>query len=147
MSVLKQLTFTAVPRATGLSPEQNRRNKLIAHLREQLAMAQADAEGRLHVVKKRRWEYSDDGQKHLIEVDKRLKQWWRTQNDGSVILTVRYGSRPLEFDKGKQAIALRNRDELTALIPKLIAATEAGELDGMISTAMRGRPAVNKRAA
>jgi hypothetical protein len=147
MSVLKQLTFTAVPRATGLSPEQNRRNKLIAHLREQLAMAQADAEGRLHVVKKRRWEYTDDGQKHLIEVDKRLKQWWRTQNDGSVILTVRYGSKPLEFDKGKQAIALRNRDELAALIPKLISATEAGEFDAMIAAAMRTKPMVKKRAA
>ena len=147
MSVLKQLTFTAVPRATGLSPEQNRRNKLIAHLREQLAMAQADAEGRQHVVKKRRWEYTDDGQKRLIEVDKRLKQWWRTQSDGGVILTVRYGSRPLEFDKGKQAIAVRNRDELLSLIPKLISATEAGELDGMISAAMRTKPIVKKRAA
>ena len=147
MSVLKQLTFTAVPRATGLSPEQNRRNKLIAHLREQLAMAQADAEGRQHVVKKRRWEYTDDGQKRLIEVDKRLKQWWRTQSDGGVILTVRYGSRPLEFDKGKQAIAVRNRDELLSLIPKLISATDAGELDGMISAAMRTKPIVKKRAA
>jgi hypothetical protein len=147
MSVLKQLTFTAVPRAIGLSPEQNRRNKLIAHLREQLAMAQADAEGRQHVVKKRRWEYTDDGQKRLIEVDKRLKQWWRTQSDGGVILTVRYGSRPLEFDKGKQAIAVRNRDELIALIPKLIAATEAGELDAMIAAAMRTKPIVKKRAA
>ena len=147
MSVLKQLTFTAVPRATGFNPEQNRRNKLIAHLREQLAMAKAEAEGRLHVVKKRRWEYTEDGQKHLIEVDKRLKQWWRTQSDGGVILTVRYGSRPLEFDKGKQAIAVRNRDELLSLIPKLISATDAGELDGMISAAMRTKPIVKKRAA
>ena len=147
MSVLKQLTFTAVPRATGFNPEQNRRNKLIAHLREQLAMEKAEAEGRLHVVKKRRWEDTEDGQKHLIEVDKRLKQWWRTASDGGVILAVRYGSRPLEFDKGKQAIALTNRDELIALIPKLIAATEAGEFDAMISAAMRSKPIVKKRAA
>ena len=110
-------------------------------------MAKAEAEGRLHVVKKRRWEYTEDGQKHLIEVDKRLKQWWRTASDGGVILAVRYGSRPLEFDKGKQAIALTNRDELIALIPKLIAATEAGEFDAMISAAMRSKPIVKKRAA
>ncbi len=34
MNVLKGLTFAAVPRENSLSPQQKRRNKLIAHLRE-----------------------------------------------------------------------------------------------------------------
>jgi hypothetical protein len=136
MSALKGLTFTAVPRNTGMTPEQHRRAKLAAHLREQLANAAAQAEGRIHVVKKRRWEYTDDGQKHLIEVDKRLRQWWTMQQDGKVLFTVRYGSKPLEFEKGKGAIVLKNIDELIAVLPRLINAAEAGEFDNYIAATM-----------
>lgn len=138
MSALKGLTFTAVPRSSGMTPEQHRRAKLSAHLQEQLEMAKAQAEGRIHVVKKRRWERTDDGQKHLIEVDKRLKQWWTVLSDGKVVLTVRYGSKPLEFEKGKAAIALKSVDELVAVLPKLVAATDSGEFDTFIAAA--GRP-------
>lgn len=73
--------------------------------------------------------YTDDGQKHLIEVDKRLRQWWTKQQDGKVLFTVRYGSKPLEFEKGKGAIVLKSMDELLEVLPKLIAAAEAGEFD------------------
>jgi hypothetical protein len=138
MSALKGLTFAAVPRNTGLTPEQHRRAKLASHLREQLENVTAQLEGRIHVVKKRRWEYTDDGQKHLIEVDKRLRQWWTKQQDGKVILTVRYGSKVLEFEKNKGAIMLKSMDELVSLLPKLIAATEAGEFDSYIAAA--GKP-------
>lgn len=47
MNMLKGLTFAAEPRESGLTP-------LNAHLREQLAMAEAEIDGRIHVVKKRR---------------------------------------------------------------------------------------------
>jgi hypothetical protein len=138
MSALKGLTFAPIPRNTGMTPEQYRRAKLADHLREQLANATAQAEGRIHVVKRRRWEYTDDGQKHLIEVDKRLRQWWTKQQDGKVLFSVRYGSKPLEFEKGKGAIVLKSVDELLAVLPKLIAAAEAGEFDAMIIAA--GKP-------
>lgn len=147
MSVLKGLTFTAVPRNTCLTPEQHRRAKLASHLREQLAIAEAQAAGRIHVVKKRRWEYTDDGQKHLIEVDKRLKQWWKTQPDGKCVLAVRYGSKPLEFEKGKGAIVLKNMDELVALLPKLIEAAETGEFDALLAAATKHRPLIKRNAA
>ena len=38
MTALNGLTFTAAPRLNGLTPQQKRRGKLIAHLQEQLAM-------------------------------------------------------------------------------------------------------------
>lgn len=47
MNALKGLTFAAVPREGGLTPQQKRRNKLIAHMREQLAMAEAQIDGRV----------------------------------------------------------------------------------------------------
>jgi len=61
MNALNGLTFAAMTRLNGLTPQQKRRNKLIAHLQEQLAMAKASAAGAVHVVKKRRWEYGGDG--------------------------------------------------------------------------------------
>jgi len=146
MNALKGLTFAAVPRESGLTPQQKRRNKLIAHMREQLAMAEAQIDGRTHVVKKRRWERTQDGQKHLIEVDKRLKQWWKLQSDGKLLLSVRYGAKAIEFEKGKDAVVLANVKELAAVLPKLIAATEAGELDGHINAVTKVKqPVVAKR--
>ena len=146
MNMLKELTFAAVPRESGLSPQQKRRNKLIAHLREQLAMVEAEIDGRIHVVKKRRWERTQDGQKHLVEVDKRLKQWWKPQADGKLLLTVRYGAKAIEFEKGKDAVVLADVRELATVLPKLIAATEAGELDGHINAVTKARqPVVMKR--
>ena len=146
MNTLKGLTFAAVPREYTQTPQQKRRNKLIGHLREQLAMAEAEVAGRVHVVKKRRWERTQDGQKHLIEVDKRLKQWWKPQADGKVLLTVRYGAKAIEFEKGKDAVLLADLKELAAVLPKLIAATEAGELDTHINGAIKDKlPRVVKR--
>ena len=109
-------------------------------------MAQAAVAGTIHVVKKRRWEYTQDGQKHLIEVDKRLKQWWTTQMDGTILLSVRYGAKRFEFEKGKDAIAIKSVDELVLVLRKLIDATDGGEFDAMIAAANKDRPIVTKRA-
>ena len=38
------------------------------------------------------------------EVAKRVKRWWTASVDGKINLVVRYGSKPLEFSKGKNAI-------------------------------------------
>ena len=146
MNALKGLTFAAVPRENTLTPQQKRRNKLIAHLREQLAIAEAEIDGRIHVVKKRRWERTQDGQKHLVEVDKRLKQWWKPQADGKLLLTVRYGAKAIEFEKGKDAVVIADVRELATVLPKLIAATEAGELDGHINAVTKAKqPTVMRR--
>jgi hypothetical protein len=42
-------------------------------------------------VRERRWEHGQEGQKHLVEVDKRLKQWWRIAADDKALFTARYG--------------------------------------------------------
>jgi hypothetical protein len=146
MKCTEGTVFAAVPRENTLTPQQKRRNKLVAHLREQLAMAEAVIDGRVHVVKKRRWERTQGGQKHLIEVDKRLKQCWKPQGDGRVLLSVRYGAKPIEFEKGKDAVVLADIKQLAAVLPKLIAATEAGELDAHINAVTKAKqPVVTKR--
>lgn len=109
-------------------------------------MVEAEIDGRIHVVKKRSWERTQDGQKNLVEVDKQLKQWWNRQQDGKLLLTARYGAKAIAFEKGKDAVVLANARELATVLPKLIEATEAGELDGHINAVTKAkRPTVIKR--
>jgi len=46
----------------------------------------------------------EQGKKTKVEVAKRVKCWWILSVDGKINLVLRYGSKPLEFVKGKNAI-------------------------------------------
>ena len=52
--------------------------------------------------------------------------------DGEINLVVRYGSKPLEFAKGKNAIELASESEVTDTLRKVREAAELGELDVLI---------------
>ena len=45
---------------------------------------------------------------------------------------MRYGSKPLEFAKGKNAIELANEAEVANVLAKVREAAELGELDALI---------------
>ena len=45
---------------------------------------------------------------------------------------MRYGSKPLEFAKGKNAIELANEAELADVLAKVREAAELGELDALL---------------
>ena len=45
---------------------------------------------------------------------------------------MRYGAKPIEFERGKTAIAVGKKDKLIPTIKTVIAAVEAGELDGVL---------------
>jgi len=52
----------------------------------------------------------------------------------------------IEFEKGKDAVLLADVRELATVLPKLIAATEVGELDGHISAVTKSKqPVVLRR--
>jgi hypothetical protein len=146
MSFIKSLNLTTIQRNAVVSPEKQRRNKLINHLREQLAIAKADADGSNYTVKKRRWELTEDGKKFLIEVDKRLKRWWVVNDDGSIVLGVKWGSKLMELDKGKTGIVLDSINSLIIVIDKLITAVDAGELDNNINAINKLRLAKSTKA-
>ncbi len=130
MSMLKGFQFVVAPRAGNqLSIEEVRRNKLIKQLQEQRSIALAEAAGESFSIKRSKWVTNEAGDKIRVEVDKRLKQWWTTQADGQLVLVVRWGARAIEWDSGKSAIVVGDRAKLTAVLDKLIAATQAGELD------------------
>ena len=52
--------------------------------------------------------------------------------DGKINLVVRYGSKPLEFAKGKYAIELGTEAEVADVLAKVREAAENGELDALI---------------
>ena len=72
--------------------------------------------------------------------------WWRVNPAGSYVFFVRLGSKPIEFEKGKNAIAVPSLDKIPLVIDILITAVRNGELDDQLaqvkkpSTAAEVRP-------
>ena len=130
---LKLVAFTGPQPAT---PQQQRRNKLLKRLREQIALAQAQAQGLTHYGTRVRTVRDDEtGERRTVTLPKRVKQWWYTGADGRITVTVRYGSRMLELARGKSGIELANSDQLVATLETISQAVAAGELDAQIAAA------------
>src|SRR5262247_1747684 len=71
----------------------------------------------------------------LTPVDKqqRVLPWWRVNADGSYVFFIRLGSKPIEFEKGKNAIAVPSLDKVPLVIDILITAVRNGELDEQLA--------------
>ena len=74
-----------------------------------------------------------DGDRRRVELPKKLKAWWFTDEDGKIYLNVKYGSKIIEFAKGKTAIEVGNLSDLLHTLEILKAAVKAGELDSQIA--------------
>ena len=140
MSQLKALTFAPLPRPALSDPVMARRAKLIMRLEQQVALVE-DPSFR---IKAHHWFVDESGVKQLRERTKRVQPWWRTDASGSVILTVRYGARVIEFEKGKSAIVVGTRDQLVPTINNVIGAVKSGELDQLLGQ-MSKQAVLNKR--
>ena len=124
MKVLKSLTFGVMSRGSQ-NPVLARRAKLVHRLEQQKQLAQ-DAN---FVVTVSRWLRNEAGSKELVKLQKRVRPWWREDVLGTVGLTVRYGAKAIEFEKGKTAIVVPSKDQLVATLDTVIAGVKAGELD------------------
>ena len=132
MSVLKTLNFVVATKRSN-DPTILRRAKLLTQLQQQRALA----ENPLFIMTTQRWRKGEDGEKRLVERQKRVKRWWYQDAMGQCFLSINYGSKRLELDKGKSAIAVGGKDNLVPTIDAVIAAVEAGELDAAISTTQK----------
>jgi hypothetical protein len=90
------------------NPVLARRSKLIHRLEQQKRLAQ-DAN---FVITVSKWVRNEAGNKELVQLQKRVRPWWREDALGTVGLTVRYGAKALEFEKGKTSIIVPNKDQL-----------------------------------
>jgi hypothetical protein len=131
MSALRALTFTPLPKI-GANPTLDRRTKMIARLEEQKLLLNDPNYTRTV----RTWVKKD---RQLMPVDKqqRVLPWWRVNANGSYVFFVRSGSKPIEFEKGKNAIAVPSLDKVPMVIDILINAVRNGELDDQIAHAKK----------
>ena len=127
MAVLKSLTFTTIPTPGG-NPVLDRRTKLIARLEEQKLILKDPNYTRTV----RNW-VKKDGERVMVEKQQRVPLWWRQHPNGSYALFVRSGLKPIEFEKGKAAIAVPSIDKLPSVIDTLITAVRNGELDAHLA--------------
>jgi hypothetical protein len=126
-------------RVKTTNPIDFRRQKLSHKLREQLALAIAMKNGETYTAKRLRTVTDSDGIRQTVEVSKRVKPLWFTQNN-KVFVQVRYGSKvvPLTAKGDKNSVEVSNADELIQVLEKLDQAVLGGELDTQIEIASEG---------
>jgi hypothetical protein len=141
MGALKSLTFTTIPKI-GANPTFDRRGKTIALLEEQKLLLKDSNYTRTV----RTW-VKKEGQLTPVEKQQRILPWWRVNADGSYVLFVRSGSKTIEFEKGKNAVAVPSFDKVPLVIDILITAVRNGELDDQLAQAKKPPPAMTSRRA
>ena len=139
MELLKTLKLTRYQRNTTRNPVLQRRIKLAAGISEQIQLAENPNYKQISV----RTVADDSGEVREVEVCKRVLRWWRVGADGSVELTVRYGSRVLELAKDMDAVELASVDELVGVLEQFKAAAERGEMDDMVAAQLAKPKRVN----
>ena len=89
-----------------------------------------------HVRTVQRWT-KVNGERQATTKQQAVRPWWKTDAAGQVVMSVKFGARPIEFEKGKAGIVVPSKDKLPAVIDTLIAAVRAGELDDLFSQAAK----------
>lgn len=132
MTALSKLKLVSA-QADRKTPISLRRAKLTGKLEEQIACAKALAAGEVFApTRKRMIKDAETGLKKHVEAAITVKPWWWIGQSGTVILALRYGSKPIEIAKGKNAIDVGGMDELVPTLLTLREAIMAGELDNQI---------------
>jgi hypothetical protein len=132
-TILQSMKAVAANKRKSLTPIQHRRNKLIAKINEQIQAVQARQSGDRYTVKQlRRIKNKETGEVREVLSDRHVREWWWTGDNGAVYVEVRYGVKPLEIAKGKNAIQVGDMGELIETLQMLKQATEAGEFDDQL---------------
>lgn len=136
MTTFATLKLTAAQKPTNVSAVQVRRNKLAQRLTEQAALATAQLAGTQYTATRLRTSKDEQtAERTTVEVNKRVKCWWFTAENGKLALSIRYGARQLELAKGKFAVEVASEKELVPTLEVIKAAVLDGQLDSAIDAA------------
>lgn len=141
-SILKSLTFVSQPKPNS-DPLIIKRERMVSRLEDQKNLL-ADPSYQRRI---KRWEKKEGGEKVLVERPLRTSKWWQQEPNGSCVMTVKVGSKRIEFEKGKAAISVGSLEKLPGVIDALIKAVRAGELDTQLSEGKGPRPVATRRVA
>ena len=146
MASLKTLTFKTIERNRRKSEIIARRRKLITKLEEQQKVLEHLMKSEQYVVTGPKWMRNNHGERVLVEKQRVIRPWF-FERDGGYYLQVKYGTRILSVDGVHNAIFVKAISDLNGVLPGLIAATEAGELDAAIAQALKPKPKYKPGAA
>lgn len=132
MTALKSLNFITLQKPST-NPTLDRRARVIARLEEQKLLLNDPTYKR----SVRSSTKNEAGEKSLVETKQRVLPWWSAQPNGSYVFFIRSGWKPIEFEKGKAAIAVPSLEKLPTIIDTLIAAVRNGELDEQLAQASK----------
>ena len=136
--LLNTLKLTATRKPTQVSAVVHRRNKLSSKIAEQVALVSAQQAGKTYSpTRLRSVRDAKTGVRTQVETHKRVKQWWFVAEDGTLAVSLRYGSKTLELTKGKWAVQVADFDEMKTVFATLSDAVNAGELDAQIDAAAK----------
>lgn len=141
MSILKTLKFTAAARGNPASSEFAFRTKVLNWLVEQKAMAEAEIAGTTFTAIKKVTRKNMEGEDIRVDAPRKIRKGWFTDANGKMFFQIRYGSKPLEFAKGMNAVEVENLADVPVIISSIIEAINAGELDPQLNAARDARRA------
>ena len=136
-AILSSLKLVNAKRMNSIDPVVFRRNKLNEKLKVQIMMAQAMSKGENFTVKRKKLMRDElTGQSLYVDINKRVKTWWFTNNDTKkVAVQIFYGNKVIDLAKGKNAVEVANGDELINVLGRLQDAVLDGSLDVQIEQA------------
>ena len=138
MSALSKLTVKTVTRANKQDPVQQRRQKLVTGIEEQLKVAAAAVKGESYEVRRSTWAKNEQGEKVLTERMRKVRAWFFEQ-DGGWYVQCKYGNKALELGKGGNAVFVKALDDVEGALQALYAAAAGGELDEAVANMMKFR--------
>ena len=137
MSTLNTLKLVAAKPQRENNPVIQRRQKLLAKLDEQIALAAAKAAGTVYTAMRSKRVKDDAGNVSVVQQPKRVKAWFWAVDGGKVCVAVKYGNKVVELAKGKTAVET-NAIELEGVLITLKKVVEGGELDTQIEAVSAG---------
>ena len=126
--MLKSLKLVPNKKSNSNNSFLKRRRKLIAKIDEQILLV-TDSNYRPTKIK---WVHNEDGTGRKLEIPKRLRRWWCEQQGGTILLTIRYGNKVIELEKGKNAIELPWKAELEPTLQSIKQTVDNGEFDKLL---------------
>jgi hypothetical protein len=133
---LSSLKITNVVRQMTTNTSEFRKNKLLKKLDEQIALATAQKNGEFFTVKRLKNVKDSNGNSTQIEVAKRVSPWFWTDNSvGKTFVQIKYGTKILELQKGKNTIETASADDLVKTLAIVKSSVANGELDSVIEAA------------
>ena len=128
MALLKSLKLSPYNPTNRNNSFLKRRRIIIAKIDEQILLA-TDSNYKPTKIK---WVRNEDGTERKLEIPKRVRRWWCGQQGGTILLTIRYGNKVIELEKGKNAIELSSKAELEPTLQSIKQAADNGEFDTLL---------------